>query len=197
MDKQLLIATTNQGKRKEISELLKTFPVRLIMPNEIALQLEVDENGSSYLENARLKALAYCQASRLPTLADDTGLEVEALGGIPGLHSARFAGKPGATDSDRRQLLLSKLNGIPRPWKARFVCAVVLALPNGKTYSFQDACAGEIIPVERGNQGFGYDPIFLFPQSGKTMAELSLEEKNLISHRAKAIQGILPFMQTL
>lgn len=197
MTKQLLIATTNLGKRKEIFDLLKTLPYKLVTPDDISLDMEVEENGTTYLGNARLKAQAYCRVSQLPTLADDTGLEVAALNGQPGLRSARFSSQPGATDSDRRQLLLSKLKGIPQPWNARFVCAVVLVLPNGKKYSYEDACTGEIIPTERGSEGFGYDPIFLFPQEGKTMAELTLDEKNRISHRAKAIQGILPILKDL
>jgi XTP/dITP diphosphohydrolase len=192
MIKQLLIATTNKGKREEISDLLKALPFELVTPDDIHLNIEVEENGSTYLANARLKAQAYCQASQLPTLADDTGLEVAALGGQPGLYSARFSGSHTASDHDRRQLLLSKLKNHPRPWDARFVCAVVLAFPSGKIFSYEDSCAGEIIPEERGSQGFGYDPIFLFPQLRMTMAELSMEEKNRISHRAKAVQGIIP-----
>lgn len=193
--KQLLIATTNQGKRKEISDLLRELEIEIITPADIAIQQEVEENGISYLENARLKAEAYCTNNRLPTLADDSGLEVDALDGKPGLHSARFTGKPGATDRDRRQLLLSRLAGHPRPWSAHFVCAVILALPNGQVFSSIETCTGEIIPDERGSHGFGYDPIFFFPDMGKTMAELSMIEKNRISHRAKAIQGIIPFIK--
>ncbi len=192
MIKQLLIATTNKGKREEISDLLKALPCELVTPDDIHLNIEVEENGSTYQANARLKAQAYCQASQLPTLADDTGLEVAALGGQPGLYSARFSGSHNASDHDRRQLLLSRLKNHPRPWDARFVCAVVLAFPSGKIFSYEDSCAGEIIPEERGSQGFGYDPIFLFPQLRMTMAELSMEEKNRISHRAKAVQGIIP-----
>ena len=197
MEKQLLIATTNKGKREEIADLLKSLPLRLVTPDEIDLHLDVEENGSTYLENARLKALAYCQAGRLPALADDTGLEVEALDGRPGLHSARFAGFPGATDKDRRELLLSKLAGKPRPWAARFVCAFVLALPDGSLKYNEEICEGEIIPEERGDQGFGYDPVFLFPEKQKTMAELSMQEKNRISHRARAIMGMIPYLKDL
>jgi XTP/dITP diphosphohydrolase len=197
MTQQLLIATTNKGKRKEIFDLLKALPLELLTPDDISLYMDVDENGTTYMANARLKAQAFCRASQLPTLADDTGLEVKALHGQPGLNSHRFTGNTNASDQERRQLLLSKLEGKPRPWNARFVCAVVLMLPNGKRYSCEDACEGEIIPTERGSEGFGYDPIFLFPQEGLTMAELSLDEKNRISHRARAIQGILPILKDL
>ena len=120
-----------------------------------------------------------------------------ALGGKPGLHSARFSEKPNATDQDRRQLLLARLAKYPRPWEARFVCIVVLALPNGEIHSAEGICAGEIIPDERGSQGFGYDPIFRFPELNKTMAELSMKEKNRISHRALAVQGIIPVIEEL
>lgn len=197
MTQQLLIATTNKGKRKEIFDLLKMLPLELLTPDDISLDMDVEENGTTYLANARLKARAFCRASQLPTLADDTGLEVKALHGQPGLNSHRFTGNPDASDRERRQLLLSKLEGKPRPWNARFVCAVVLMLPSGRRYSCEDACEGEIIPEERGSDGFGYDPIFLFPQEGQTMAELSLDEKNRISHRARAIQGILPILKDL
>jgi XTP/dITP diphosphohydrolase len=197
MIKQLLLATSNTGKRKEISDILKTLQVELLTPPDIALEIEVDETGETYLENAMLKALAYCQAANLPTLADDSGLEVAALGGAPGLHSARFSPKPNASDRDRRLLLLSKLNGRERPWTAQFVCTVILALPGGETYNSTGVCPGEIIPEERGSNGFGYDPIFFIPEKGKTMAELGMEVKNRISHRGRALLGIIPTIEKL
>lgn len=197
MPNKLLIATTNKGKIAEISDILKSVSVDLIFPDEISLNLEVEENGSTYEENARLKALDFCDASGFPALADDTGLEVAALNGKPGLHSARFSSDPNATDKDRRDLLLSKLAGHARPWEARFVCAVVLALPSGELFTYQDTCSGEIIPEERGKHGFGYDPVFLINDTGKTMAELLMEEKNRLSHRAKAVKGIFPYLDRL
>jgi len=157
----------------------------------------VDEYGLSYKENARLKANAYCQASGLPCLADDTGLEVSALNGAPGLHSARFSPKPNASDADRRQLLLTHLQGKPRPWLARFVCAVALAIPDGRTECAFGVCEGEIIPQEQGEGGFGYDRIFWFPDLGKTMADLTMAEKNRISHRAMAVRSIIPYLLDL
>jgi XTP/dITP diphosphohydrolase len=194
---KLLIATTNSGKRKELSALLQPLQLQIVTPLDVNIHLEVEESGSTYAENAELKARAFCQASHLPTLADDTGLEVEALGGAPGLHSARFSNQPHATDADRRALLLARLQGFPRSWLARFVCWVALALPDGDIHFSDGACYGKIIPEERGSEGFGYDPLFLFPDQGKTMAELSLAEKNLISHRARAVQGIIPIIQSL
>ena len=196
MIKKLLIASNNPGKLEEIKDLLKGLEIQLLIPKDIALELDIEEIGRTYIENARLKALAFCEASGLPSLADDTGLEVEALDGAPGLHSKRYTLDIHATDSDRRKLLLSNLADKPRPWKARFVCAIALAVPDGPMVEFQDHCDGEIIPEERGDRGFGYDHIFLFSELGKTMSELGMKEKNRISHRAKAVQGIIPYLKS-
>jgi len=184
---QLLIATNNKGKRLEIAALLADLEVELVTPGQVGIELEVEENGLTYAENALLKGRAFCKAARLLTLADDSGLEVEALGGLPGLHSSRFAQKPGATDADRRSLLLDRLQGTPLPWKAQFRCVVALVSPKGMEYLTEGVCPGEIIPQERGQNGFGYDPIFLLPDLGLTMAELSMDEKNRRSHRALAV----------
>lgn len=192
---KLLIATTNPGKITEISSLLSQANVELLTPADIGLELDVDETGSTYRENAELKALAFSRASRLPVLSDDTGLEVEALGGLPGVRSARFVNSAHATDRDRRKLLLEKLSVHPRPWKARFICVATLAIPGKPLRSTQGECTGEIIPEERGEYGFGYDAIFLVTGTQKTMAELNLLEKNGISHRAKAVQALIPYLQ--
>jgi XTP/dITP diphosphohydrolase len=197
MVKKLLIASNNPGKLEEINDLLKFLEIQVLIPKDIALDLDVEESGESYIENARLKALAFCQASGLPSLADDTGLEVEALDGAPGLHSKRYTPDLRATDADRRKLLLENLADKPRPWKARFVCAVALAVPDGTLIDYLAHCDGEIVAVERGVRGFGYDHVFLFPELDKTMSELEMKEKNRISHRAKAVQGILPFLKSL
>jgi XTP/dITP diphosphohydrolase len=186
---QLLIATNNPGKQKEIRSLLAGVDVDLVTPTEIGLSLNVEENGTTYRENAAKKATAFAQASRLMSLADDTGLEVAALGGAPGLYSARFAPQSNATDADRRAYLLDQLQTHPRPWKAQFVCVVSLALPNDELHFAEGICPGEIIPVERGSHGFGYDPIFLLPTVGATMAELPMAEKNQFSHRALAVKA--------
>lgn len=191
---KILIATSNKGKIAEIQSLLSILPIEVITPADIGLSLEVAETGDTYLENALLKASAYSQASELPTLADDTGLEVAALNGIPGIHSARFINDPNATDKDRRSLLLSKLRTYERPWKARFMCAAVLMFPGEAARHALGECLGEIIPDERGEHGFGYDAIFLVNGTNKTMAELSMEEKNEISHRAKAVKALFPFL---
>ncbi|NIM93453.1 MAG: RdgB/HAM1 family non-canonical purine NTP pyrophosphatase [Anaerolineales bacterium] len=189
---KLLIASGNPGKLKEIHNLLNNVPVELLTPTDLNLDLEVTETGTSYAENAQLKAMNYAQASGLWTLADDTGLEVDALEGGPGLKSARIAG-PGQSDADRRKVLLNLLRPFARPWSARFRCIAVLMDPTGTTDFTEGVCEGEIITQERGDSGFGYDPIFLLP-IGKTMAELTLSEKNELSHRGKAIQAMIPIL---
>ena len=190
MQNKLLIATSNKGKTAEITALLAEFAEILCTPIELDLSLSVAETGSTYKENALLKARAFCQASGHPTLADDTGLEVDALGGAPGLYSARFSPRKDATDADRRKLLLEKLARFPRPWTARFTCTAALVFPDGRIFTSVGQCEGEIIPQERGDHGFGYDRIFLCKEPGLTMAELKMDEKNRISHRAKAIAGL-------
>ncbi len=192
---KLLIASTNPGKLLEIQDLLPGF--ELLLPQNLGLTLTVDETGSTYAENAALKARAYCQASGLPALADDSGLEVDCLNGAPGLHSARYAARPGAGDADRRALLLRNLAGCPRPWRAHFHCTVAVAIPGGQVFFADGDCPGEIIPEERGNNGFGYDPIFLLPELGLTMAELSRAQKNELSHRARAVKAALPVIQKI
>jgi len=196
MTKTILIATTNTGKQTELLALLQSEKYNLVTPQDLSIYLKVAETGSTYAENARIKAAAFCKASGLPSLADDTGVEVDALDKAPGLFSARFSPKPGATDSDRRALLVSKLKSVSKPWTARFMCAMALVLPDGSFYSSHGICEGEIIPEERGNGGFGYDPVFLCEGTNHTMAELSMPEKNRISHRAKAVEGILPYIDS-
>lgn len=194
----LLIATTNPGKQVELQGLLQELPIQLVLPAEIGLEgFEVVEDGSTYAENAARKARAYCQASGLAVLADDSGLEVEALQGAPGLHSARYAPQPGATDADRRALMLQNLRGQPQPWKARFRCTVAIATPEGNLEFTEGICPGEILPEERGSQGFGYDPIFFLPELGKTMAEMTRQQKNTLSHRARAVQAALPILKRM
>lgn len=194
---QLLIATQNKGKLKEIQALLDNLELELKTPDQIGLILHVKEDGKSYQENAVKKAIAYAEASGIISLADDSGLEVKALGGNPGIFSARYSGKQGASDVDRRKFLLQKLQFHPRPWSAQFRCVVAVHEPGGETFLGEGVCPGEIIPDERGDHGFGYDPIFQVAGTNLTMAELSLETKNKISHRARAIQAIKPFLLDL
>jgi XTP/dITP diphosphohydrolase len=194
---KLLIATENQGKIKELQELLAGLGLELVTPRQLGLTLNVVEDGQTYEENAGKKARAYADASGLVALADDSGLEVDALGGAPGLYSARYSPKPGATDADRRAYLLKNLRDKPRPWPAHFHATVAIASPDGDLRFAEGNCYGEIIPEERGTGGFGYDPIFFIPVSGRTMAELDMDEKNRLSHRALAVQNAIQILRKI
>jgi XTP/dITP diphosphohydrolase len=189
---KLLIASQNKGKLEEIYSLLSDIEIELVSPMDLGLNIHVQEDGLTYHDNAVKKAKAYSKISNLLTLADDTGLEVEALHGKPGLYSARFSSKPNATDRDRRQKLLQQLSPFPQPWKARFICFVAIFKPTGEVFVSEGYCPGEVIAEERGEHGFGYDSIFLVSGSGCTMAELEMNEKNKISHRSRAISAIKP-----
>ena len=180
--RRLVIATGNTGKLREYRELLAGTGLELI-----AFDTEVDEVGETYTENARLKAETAAERSALPALGDDSGVEVEALGGFPGLRSARL----GPTQEERTAELLKRLEGKPRPWNARFVCVLALAEPNKPTQLFEGECSGEIVPEWRGEAGFGYDPVFLVPGTGKTFGEMPPEEKRQYSHRARAVRALL------
>lgn len=197
MIKKLLIATNNPGKQREIQNLLRGLKINLIFPEDAGIKLKVDESADTYSGNALLKARAFSQVAKMLSLADDSGLEVEALGGLPGLQSARLSPKEGASDADRRMLLLELLADYPHPWTARFRCIVALVTPDGVERVYEGICPGVIIPKERGRNGFGYDPIFLLPEYGRTMAELTMKEKNKISHRARAITSAQPEIMEL
>jgi XTP/dITP diphosphohydrolase len=186
----LLIATANAGKLREMRALLGQLGLQLVSLADVQAMREVEE-GSDYAENARRKAASFAEATGCWTVADDSGLEVDALGGAPGPHSARIAGQH-ASDADRRRMLLSFLQPHPRPWTARFRCTMALASPKGVVDLAAGVCEGEIVPIEAGTGGFGYDPIFLVAGRGQTMAELSEADKNRISHRACAVQALLP-----
>jgi XTP/dITP diphosphohydrolase len=197
---KLLIATNNPGKVREYQELLDDLAsaVEITYPLQEGLALEVEESGETFEENARLKALAFARASGLLTLADDSGLEVDALEGAPGVRSARFAG-PDASDVDRYQKLLGELANVPAGQRsARFRCVVALAQPDGTVHSADGTCEGEIGFDPRGEHGFGYDPVFVVAAyGGHTMAELSPETKNRISHRGRALLAIRPILEPL
>lgn len=196
---KLLIATNNKGKIRELHELLNDTGIQLVTPAQINLELDVVEDGHTYAENATTKALAFAKASSLVSLADDSGLEVDALDGAPGLYSARY-GSPDEvklSDKDRRAYLINNLQDKPRPWRARFHATIAIAIPNGETYLAEGFCEGEVIPEERGTGGFGYDPVFLLSELGKTMAELSMDEKNRLSHRARAVMKAKPLLKKL
>ena len=197
--KQLLIATNNKGKIKELQDLLQDTGIELITPAQINLDLDVVEDGQSYAENAAKKAVAFARVSGLISLADDSGLEVDALDGAPGLYSARYGSPDGGklSDAERRAFLIKNLADSTRPWTARFHATIAVAVPDGDTHLAEGICEGEIIPEERGTGGFGYDPIFLLSELGKTMAELSMEEKNRLSHRARAAMNAKGILERL
>ncbi|MBC8477419.1 MAG: XTP/dITP diphosphatase [Dehalococcoidia bacterium] len=186
MRPKLLLGTNNQAKVREYRSLLPGYDYELVTLAEQGISIEVEETGESLEENARLKATVTARESRLLTLADDSGLEVDALGGEPGRLSARYAGE-NATDRGRIEYLLQRLDGVT--WgnrTARFRCVIALATPDGKVEFCSGECPGLITLEPRGEQGFGYDPIFYLPELDKTMAELPLEQKNKISHRGQA-----------
>jgi len=193
---RLLIATTNPGKQREYRVLLREAPAEIVFPDELGIALEVEEDGATFHENAAKKAAALARASGLLSLADDSGLEVEALGGEPGVRSARYAG-PGADDPKRRAFLLEKLRNIPAPRRARFVCVIAIIAPDGEVAYAEGECRGEITFDERGTNGFGYDPVFRVEGRTETMAEISAEEKNRISHRACAVRAAIPILRRL
>jgi XTP/dITP diphosphohydrolase len=184
----LLIATTNLGKLGELKILLAGRGLELTDLRQVDLDLAVVEDGPDYDSIARRKATLYAAASGLWTIADDTGLEVDALGGAPGVRTARLS----EDDASRRAKLLQLLAAHRRPWTARFRCSVALAGPRGEVAIGRGDCEGEILPEERGDHGFGYDPIFLVAGTHYTMAELPLIEKNRLSHRARAVRALLP-----
>lgn len=192
MKQTLLIATGNPGKVREIKAILSSIGVNLLSNKDLSLSINVKETGETYAQNAKIKASAYLLASGLPSLADDSGLEVDVLDGAPGLYSARFSPKKDASDADRRAYLLEKLHGKPHPWIAHFHCTAVLALPDGRIIQTTGRYDGQIIPEERGSGGFGYDPIFYLPDYDATMAELPMTLKNEISHRARALRALIP-----
>lgn len=180
--RRLVIASGNTGKLREYRELLAGAGVELV-----AFDSEIEEAGETYAQNAQLKADEGAARSGLPALGDDSGVEVEALGGFPGIRSARL----GPTQEERTAELLSRLEGKPRPWNARFVCVLALADPGHPVQFFEGECRGEIVPEWRGEAGFGYDPVFLVPGTGKTFGEMPPEEKRLYSHRARAVRALL------
>jgi len=194
---ELLLGTNNKAKVREYRSLLEDPPYYLFTLAERGITTEVEEVGGSLEENARLKAIALSAESQLLTLADDSGLEVDALGGEPGPLSARYAGE-GASDGERIGFLLSKLDGVP--WEkrtARFRCVIAIASPDGQVEFCSGECPGFITFEPKGTQGFGYDPVFYLPELDKTMAELSLEEKNRVSHRGQATREAYAVLKRL
>jgi XTP/dITP diphosphohydrolase len=189
----LLVATTNPGKMKEIQALLDGAPVRLLTLSDFPPVPEPEETGATFADNAVLKARAYAAMSGLPTVAEDSGLEIDALGGEPGIHSARY---PGATYPDKFANLYARLAAAPRPWTARFVCELACVdARGGLLTATRGTVEGEIAPAPRGEHGFGYDPIFLYPPYGKTLGEVSGVEKLAVVHRGKAFRAFRRWLE--
>jgi XTP/dITP diphosphohydrolase len=195
---KLLIATNNPGKLREYRDLLRGLPVKITSLQEEGIDFEPEETGSTFEENAALKARAFAARSGLPTLADDSGLEIDALGGAPGVHSARYGGARRGEDVYRYEMVLRQLEGVsPAERTARFRCVVAVALPDGWVATADGKVEGVIAFEPRGDRGFGYDPIFFMPEFECTMAQLPPETKNRISHRARAVQAARPILERL
>ncbi len=195
--RDLLLASQNAGKLNEMRLLVGGLPFRIVGPKEIGIESSPDEPGETFLENATLKALHYARRSGLLTVADDSGISVDALGDEPGLYSSRFGGE-GASDADRNQLLLEKLRDVP--WDERgahFTSAVAVALGEQVLFQTQQMVVGLIAFELRGGNGFGYDPLFFYPPFGRTFGEVSREEKDGVSHRGKAFAALRAFLERL
>lgn len=192
---RLLMATKNPGKRGEIAEALSSLPVRIVTLDDLHIVDEPEETGETCQANARLKARYFFDRAKIPTLADDTGLEVAYLNGGPGCHAARYAGA-GATDQDRRTKLLLALSGVPEPQRtADFVCVIALVLNPGLVLEFVGRCPGRILTEARGAGGFGYDPIFAPDGESRSFAEMSIEAKRRLSHRGHALAQVRHYLE--
>ena len=191
---RFVLATHNPGKLREMGEILKDFGFEVVSPKDLGITVDVEETGSTFAENAMLKAKAICKAADLPAIADDSGLCVDALNGAPGVYSARYGGE-GLDDRGRYMLLLSSLRGAPTR-AAHFACAVACAFPNGDTLTAEGRCDGSIAYAPLGEGGFGYDPVFLLPGTGKTFGQLTQEEKSAVSHRGRALREFSEKLET-
>jgi len=194
---KIILATQNQGKVRELRELLVDEEIEVLSLLDIPDWEDVEENGVTFADNAALKAREAVRRTGLIALADDSGLEVDALDGAPGVYSARYAGEP-KDDERNNDKLLHLLETIPEDKRtARFRCALVMATPFGEEYLTEGAVEGRILTQRRGSDGFGYDPVFYLPEFARTMAELTLTEKNTLSHRAQAFRKVIPILRNL
>lgn len=194
MSEKFVLATHNPGKLKEMSAVLNGLGIEVVSPADLGLQIAVEETGETFAENAMLKAKAVCAAAKLPAIADDSGLCVDALNGGPGVYSARYGGEE-LDDRGRMMLLLNTMRGMPTR-SAHFTCAIACAFPNGDTLTAEGQCAGTIAYAPMGTDGFGYDPVFMVPDKAKTFAQMDPEEKNAISHRGKALKDFSEKLET-
>ncbi len=188
---KLVVATKNKGKIAEIKEVLKHMSFEVLSMGDMGITIDVVEDGKTFEENSLKKAIEICRISNTIVIADDSGIEVDYLEGAPGIYSARFGG-PEATDEDRNLKLLDMMKGVPFEKRtARFVCAIAVAFPDGRSFVVRDTCEGYVDTECKGDNGFGYDPIFYIHDYGKSMAEISMDVKNKISHRAKALNKMV------
>ena len=191
---RFVLATHNPGKLREMGEIMKDFGIEVVSPRDLGITVDVEETGTTFAENALLKAKAICKEANLPAIADDSGLCVDALNGAPGVYSARYGGE-GLDDKGRYMLLLSSLRGAPTR-AAHFACAVACAFPNGDTLTAEGRCDGSIAYAPLWEGGFGYDPVFLLPGTGKTFGQLTQEEKSAVSHRGRALKDFAGKLET-
>lgn len=189
-----VLATHNPGKLKEMGAILARFGVEVVSPKDLGLTVDVEETGTTFAENAMLKAKAICAAAQLPAIADDSGLCVDALNGGPGVYSARYGGE-GLDDRGRYLLLLNNMRG-QTTRAAHFACAIACAFPNGDTLTAEGRCDGTIAFAPMGEGGFGYDPVFFVPEKAKTFGQLTAEEKSAISHRGRALESFVGKLET-
>lgn len=187
---KVVLASKNKHKLIEISKITEKFDIELVMESDLGVDIDVEETGTTFEENSFLKANAVMQATGLPALADDSGIAVDALNGEPGVYSARYGFDDTLDDWGRLQLLLKNTEQVPDGQRqAQFVCVITLVMPDGRTIQARGEVHGELLRAPAGEGGFGYDPIFYYPPYGKTLAEVTPEEKNRVSHRAKALEG--------
>ena len=192
MNRKIVAASNNKGKIKEIREILEPLGFEVLSQKEAGADIEIEETGSSFDENAKLKALAVYDICKVCVIADDSGLSVDALNGAPGVYSHRFAGE-NATDDDRNKKLLMELEGVPEDKRgASFICSVCFIEEDGCSHIFRGECRGNIGTEPKGENGFGYDPVFMYGE--RSFAEISPEEKNKISHRADALKKFLEYL---
>ncbi len=185
---KVVLASKNQHKLVEISKITEKFGFELVLQSQLGVDIDVEETGSTFEENSYIKAKAVMEATGLPALADDSGIAVDALNGEPGIYSARYGFDPTLDDWGRLQLLLKNAQDIPDGQRqAQFVCVITMVTPEGQTIQARGEIHGQLTREPRGENGFGYDPIFYYPPMGKTTAEMTAEEKNQVSHRANAL----------
>ncbi len=189
-----VLASKNKHKLQEIQQILSQYDIELILQSELGVDVDPDENGSTFEENSYIKAKAVLDATGMTTIADDSGLWVDALGGAPGVHSARYGGPDYKTDRDRLNLLLKNMEGI-EDRTARFVCVITLLKPDGTKLVARGECEGVIDTEPRGNSDFGYDPVFFVPAEGCTFSEMGSDRKNAISHRSNALKNLCKMLE--